>query len=319
MLFSPIRLHIPDGFLSTVVSLTGWVFGLVMIWIAIRQTRRQLGERQIPLMGVLAAFIFAAQAVNFPIAAGTSGHLLGGALAAFIMGPWAATLIMTAVIATQGLLFQDGGLLVMGWNILNMGVFTAFTGYAVYMLIRRLIGERPVSRLAAAFIGAWFSVEVGAIATALELAVSGTLPIKLGLPVMVGVHALIGLGEGIITMGAIALLQASRPVVLEEGETAPGRRSASFVAIGLITALFIAILSPFASPSPDGLEFVAQGKAILDMALVPLYELLPDYTVPFIANEVLTTILAVTFGTLFVFGVVWIVGRITVHKHVAGD
>ncbi|MCK4693773.1 MAG: energy-coupling factor ABC transporter permease, partial [Anaerolineales bacterium] len=137
MWLSPVELHIPDGFLSPMVSTVGWVLALVMVGFAIRQTRDQLGERQIPLMGVLAAFIFAAQAINFPVAAGTSGHLLGGALAAIIMGPWAATLIMTAVIATQALMFQDGGLLVMGWNILNMGVFTAFVGYAVYALMRR--------------------------------------------------------------------------------------------------------------------------------------------------------------------------------------
>lgn len=319
MLFSPVQLHIPDGFLSTAISITGWVIGLAMIAVAIRETRHQLGERQIPLMGVLAAFIFAAQAINFPVAAGTSGHLLGGALAAIVMGPWAATLIMTAVIATQGLLFQDGGLLVMGWNILNMGVFTAFTGYAVYALIRNLMGKRPGSRLVAAFTGAWVSVEMGAIATAFELAISGTLPLILSLPAMVGVHALIGLGEGIVTVGAVALLQASREIVLEAGETAPGRRSASFIAIGLTVALFVAILSPFASASPDGLEFVAQRKGFQALAIAPLYEILPDYTVPFITNEALTIILAIMFGTLLVFGITWIVGRITIRKEVSGE
>ncbi len=319
MLFAPYALHIPDGFLSTVVSIVGWALALIMIGVAIRLTRQQLGERQIPMMGLLAAFIFAAQAINFPVAAGTSGHLLGGTLAAIVMGPWAATLIMTAVIATQGLLFQDGGLLVMGWNILNMGVFTAFTGYAVYVLMKRLIGEGTRSRFVAAFVGAWLSVEVGAIATAFELAASGTSPLSLGLPAMAGVHALIGLGEALITAGAIALLQASRPEVLEAGETAPGRKGASFVVAGMMVALVVAILSPLASSSPDGLEAVAEREGFLNRALEPLFELLPDYSVPFVLNETMTTILAVVVGTFIVFGVAWAIGRTTIRKDIVRE
>ncbi|HEY42725.1 MAG TPA: cobalamin biosynthesis protein CbiM [Anaerolineae bacterium] len=319
MWFAPYALHIPDGFLSTAVSTVGWLVALIVIGIAIRLTRHQLGERQIPLMGLLAAFIFAAQAINFPVAAGTSGHLLGGTLAAIVMGPWAATLIMTAVIATQGLLFQDGGLLVMGWNILNMGVFTAFTGYAVYVLMRRLMGEGARSRFVAAFVGAWLSVEVGAIATAFELAASGTSPLSLGLPAMASVHALIGLGEAIITTGAIALLRASRPKVLEAGETAPGRKGASFVVVGLMVALVVAILSPLASGSPDGLEAVAEREGFLNRALDPLFELLPDYSVPFVLNEAVTTILAVVLGTVIVFGVAWAIGRATIRKETVGE
>ena len=319
MWLAPHALHIPDGFLSTAVSVIGWVLASIVIGIAIRLTRHQLGERQIPLMGLLAAFIFAAQTINFPVATGTSGHLLGGTLAAIVMGPWAATLIMTAVIVTQGLLFQDGGLLVMGWNILNMGVFTAFTGYAVYVLVRRLVGEGGRSRLVAAFVGAWLSVEVGAIATALELAASGTSPLSLGLPAMASVHAVIGLGEAIITTGAIALLQASRPKVLEAGETAPGRKGASFMMVGLIVALVVAIFSPLASQRPDGLEFVAEREGFLDRSLEPLFELLPDYNVPFVLNEVVTTILAVVTGTLIVFGVAWAIGRTTAGKETVGE
>ena len=224
MLLAPNKLHIPDGFLSVPIAIIGWVIALIMIGLALRQTNRQLGERQIPIMGVLAAFIFAAQAINFPVAAGTSGHLLGGALAAIVMGPWAATLIMTAVIAIQGLLFQDGGLVVMGWNIVNMGVITAFTGYAVYSFMTRIMGEKRGVRIISAFMGAWVSVVAGAIATAFELAGSGTSPLDLALPAMAGVHALIGLGEGVITIGAVSYLQLSRPEILKQAEIAPGRR-----------------------------------------------------------------------------------------------
>jgi len=316
---SPVKLHIPDGFLSTPVAIVGWVFALVFIAVAIRQTRDQLGDRQVPLMGILAAFIFAAQAINFPIAAGTSGHLLGGALAAILLGPWAATLIMTAVIAMQGLLFQDGGLLVMGWNILNMGVITAFVGIATYSFIRRLTGEGRRSHLAAAFTGAWLSVEVAALATALQLAVSGTSPIELGLPAMAGVHALIGIGEGVITVGALILLETTSSGVLREGESAPGRRGANVIAAGLLLALLVALFSPLASSHPDGLEFVAEQKGFLDLAVDPSYEILPDYTVPIISDPVLTTIVAVVLGTLLVFVVAWFVGRNTTRSEAAGD
>src|SRR3990172_2493267 len=161
MLFTLNALHIPDGFLTPFVSLVGWGLALILLLIAVRQTRRQLADRQVPVMGVMAAFIFAAQAVNFPVAAGTSGHLLGGALAAITLGPWAAALVMTAVIVVQGLIFQDGGLLAMGWNIINMGILTAFTGHLGYSIVQRLAGAGRAGRLAGAGAGAWASVEAG--------------------------------------------------------------------------------------------------------------------------------------------------------------
>ncbi|TET97095.1 MAG: cobalamin biosynthesis protein CbiM [Anaerolineales bacterium] len=319
MFFSPTPLHIPDGFLSIGVSLVGWFLAVIFIGIALRQTRDQLGERQVPLMGILAAFIFAAQAINFPVAAGTSGHLLGGTLAAIVLGPWAGTLVMTAVIAVQALLFQDGGLLVMGWNILNMGVITTFTGYAVYMLVVRFLGTTTRSRLIGGFTGAWLSVVVSAIAAAIELAVSGTSPLHLGLPAMAGVHALIGLGEAVITVGAIGLLQASRPQVLTTGETAPGRRTATFTLAGLLVALGVAAFSPLASAHPDGLEFIAELQGFLGLAQNPSYELMPDYTLPFLSDPVLTTILAVAVGTLVVFGLAWFIARSSVQRSTVGD
>lgn len=318
MHYSPVPLHIPDGFLTASVAAIGWAIALIMVGVATRQTRNQLGERQVPLMGVLAAFVFAAQAINFPVAAGTSGHLLGGALAAIVMGPWAGTLIITAVVAVQGLLFQDGGLLVMGWNILNMGVFTAFSGYAIYTLVRRIVPGTE-TRWVAAFVGAWVSVEVGAIATAVELAASGTSPLQLGLPAMVGVHALIGLGEGLITAGAIALLERVRPRVLAAGEIASGRRGASLVFVGFLVALAVGLFSPLASQKPDGLEFVAEQQGFLASARDSVYQILPDYSVPFIQNEVLTTIAAVVVGTIIVFLLALLVGRSSARRRrVAG-
>jgi cobalt/nickel transport system permease protein len=319
VLHSPQALHIPDGFLSPLVSAVGWILALLMIAIALRQTRAQLGERQIPMMGILAAFIFAAQTINFPVAAGTSGHLMGGVLAAIVMGPWAGTLIMTAVISVQSLLFQDGGLLVMGWNILNMGVFTAFTGYAAYKLALRLFGNNPAALMAGGFIGAWLSVEVGSIATAFELAASRTVPLSLALPAMAGVHALIGLGEAIITSAALRLLRSSRPQVLEMGVNAPGRRGATFVVAALALSLVLALFSPFASANPDGLEFVAEQQGFLEQATQAPLTVLADYAIPAINNTVLTTLAAVALGTLVVFGLAMLVGRAAAHRKDPGD
>src|SRR5215208_6365717 len=171
MHFAPAQLHIPDGFLSLIVSLICWVITTLVLSAAISRTNRSLGEKQVPLMGVMAAFIFAAQMINFPGAGGTSGHLLGGALAAITLGPWAGMLVMTAVIAVQALLFQDGGLLVMGANILNMGLLTAAIGFGLY---RGAFGRSRTIKLTIAGVAAWLSVMGGALATALQLWLSGT-------------------------------------------------------------------------------------------------------------------------------------------------
>jgi len=310
LLLRPQMLHVPDGFLSTPMALTGWAIAVLIIAYALRQSRDQLGERQIPLLGVLAAFVFAAQAINFPVAGGTSGHLLGGALTAIVLGPWAAVLVMTAVIGVQGLLFQDGGLLVMGWNIINMGVLTAFAGALVYRLMTNWLGEGRSSLVAGGLIGAWLSVEAGAIATAVELVASGTSTFGLALPAMVAVHALIGVGEAIITVGALLLIYRTRPDILRVGETAPGQTSAGWLTVGLLISLALAVFSFAASGSPDGLERVAEEQGFLASALDSVYRLLPDYTIPFIENELISGVVAVVLGTLLVFAVVFLIGRI---------
>lgn len=305
----PVALHIPDGFLSTPIALIGWVLAVVIIAMALRQTRNQLGERQVPILGVMAAFIFAAQAINFPVAGGTSGHLLGGALAAIVLGPWAAVLVMTAVIGLQALIFQDGGLLALGWNIINMGVLTAFLGVFVYRLIEKLMGRSQTSLIVGGALAAWISVEAGAVATALQLALSGTAPIGIAMPAMSGVHALIGLGEAVITAGALLVIERMRPDLLAMGERAPGTRSAAWVASGLVVAVCVAAFSFLASPAPDGLERVATDNGFIGAALGPVYNILPDYTVPFIGNELLSGIVAVVFGTLLVFAIATLIGR----------
>jgi cobalt/nickel transport system permease protein len=309
ILLSSKQLHIPDGFLSTPVAIVGWVLTVIAIALALRNTRDQLGERQVPLMGVLAAAVFAGQMLNFTIPGGTSGHLLGGALVAIILGPWAAVLVMTAVVGIQALLFQDGGLLVLGFNILNMGVLTAFTGYFVYSFLKRLAGDNRRSLFVAGFVGGWLSVMVGAIATAVELALSGTSPLGVALPAMGGVHALIGIGEGLLTVFALSFITATRPDLIT-AQDAPGKASARWVWIGLVLALALTLLAPFASPYLDGLESVAERTGFIDRGLDAPYEILPDYTVPFLGESGLSTVVAGMAGVLVVFAVVWLVARV---------
>ena len=202
-------LHTPDGFLSIPVALAMWVPPLLAIAVAVRRTNRSIDDRAVPLMGVLAAFVFAAQMVNFPVAPGTSGHLLGGVLAAVLLGPWVGTLVMACVVAVQALVFADGGLVVMGANIFNMGIVGTLGGYAIYQAIVRMLGGEARGRLPAAGIAAWIAVMAGAVAISLQLAISGLTVIEVIVP-MVAVHALIGIGEALITVAALRFIGLTR-------------------------------------------------------------------------------------------------------------
>ncbi len=204
-------MHIPDGFVNTGTAAMAWVASAGGLGYAVRRVNQELTERQVPLMGVTAAFIFAAQMLNFTVAGGTSGHLLGGALAAILLGPWAGMLVLTSVLAVQALLFQDGGLLALGANILNMAIVGVLVGWLTYSAVRRFLGDRPVASLAGGFVAGWLSVFVASLLAAAELAISGMSPWGLVLPAMGTVHMLIGLGEGLITVGVLTFLSAARP------------------------------------------------------------------------------------------------------------
>ena len=208
-------MHIPDGFLNITTVATTYVVSAGGVGNAVRVANRKLGEKQVPLMGVLAAFIFAAQMLNFPIAGGTSGHVIGAALAAILLGPWAAVLIMSCVLIAQSLIFQDGGLLALGANIFNMGIIASFAGYYGYRLLTLLLGDNRRGKLAGSAFGAWSSVLLASIACALELVLSGASPIGVVLPAMVGVHALIGIGEGLITAAVLSLVLATRADLMQ--------------------------------------------------------------------------------------------------------
>lgn len=297
-------LHIPDGFLSTAVSLLCWLATVIMLTVAVRKAQADYDERLIPLAGVLAAFIFAAQMINFPVAGGTSGHLIGAALAFIVLGPWLGLLVMTAVISLQALLFQDGGFIVMGANILVMGIVPGFIGYAAF----RLAANRGHSiKLAFAGVGAWLSVVAASLVTALLLAFSGTASLNLVVPLMVGIHMLIGVGEALVTVAALAFIMRSRPELLDESVATPGGR---WVLGGLGIALLVVLLAPYASSSPDGLEWVAGQQAFLNQALDAPFQLLPDYTIPGLGETGLSTIVAGVVGVLLVVSIVLGIGRL---------
>jgi len=203
-------MHIPDGFLTAPVWTSTWLLSAGGVGYCLKKAKEEIKDRSIPLMGVLAAFIFIAQMINFPVIGGTSGHLLGAVLLAVMVGPFAGAVVMTTVLIVQCLIFHDGGLTAMGANILNLSLISTLGGYGIYRLIRgRSENQRRV--LLAVFFAAWLSIIFAAVACALELALSGTSPLHLVLPAITGIHALIGIGEGIITVFLVGCILKVRP------------------------------------------------------------------------------------------------------------
>ncbi|MEW5920969.1 MAG: energy-coupling factor ABC transporter permease [Bacillota bacterium] len=198
-------MHIPDGFLDVKIWAPTAVISICALSYASSKAREALDERQLPALGVMCAFIFAGQMINFPVAAGASGHLLGAALATIILGPWSACLILATVLAVQSLFFQDGGIIVLGANIFNMAVVAVTASYYTFRLLERL----KAGTMIAGFVAAWLSIIAAAVFASFELAISGTAPLGIVLPAMTGWHALIGIGEGIITAVVVAFVRRS--------------------------------------------------------------------------------------------------------------
>jgi cobalt/nickel transport system permease protein len=214
---TPVALHIPDGFLSGGVAAITAILAIAAVAYGLRVADRDLDEARVPLLGVLAAFIFAAQMLNFPIAGGTSGHFLGATLAAVLLGPWIACLVMAVVITAQAFVFADGGITALGANVLNMGVLGAvLAGFVVATLVRVLPPTRG-AYLGAVAVTSWLAVMVGAAATGVQLAISDTVPLGTVMPAMLGVHALIGIGEAVITTAAVSAVLAARPDLVAIG------------------------------------------------------------------------------------------------------
>ena len=187
-------MHLPDGFLDAKTWLTLDVVSFVLAFISFKKTGRNLEEKQIPLLGVLAAFIFAAQMINYPVIGGTSGHLVGGVLTAALLGPWAGFLILTVVLVVQALVFQDGGILALGANIFNMAFVGSFLGYYIFKWLSNIFKENL-----AIFLASLISMVLASIVCSFELIVSKTAAFWPTLPLMGGIHILIGIGDGLIT------------------------------------------------------------------------------------------------------------------------
>ncbi len=223
--YMPLAMHIPDGFLNLPVTVVTWVIAIALIAVCLKQVQSEYQERAVPLMGVCAAFIFAAQMINFPIPGGTSGHLLGGTLAGVLLGPWAGSLVMVSVFIVQGVVFQDGGITAMGANIFNMGLIGTFGGYYLYRTIRFGLGRESWRGMAVGVtVAAWTSVVVASIVCAIELTLSDTVSLGIALwamVAMVGWHLLIGIGEALISVATVSYVWRTRPDLFYDAPRKP--------------------------------------------------------------------------------------------------
>ncbi|MEV1022252.1 energy-coupling factor ABC transporter permease [Streptomyces sp. NPDC050264] len=281
-------MHVPDGFINAPVSAAAGVVAAGAVAVSLRGARRELDERTAPLAGLVAAFIFAVQMLNFPVAAGTSGHLLGGALAAILVGPYTGVLCVSVVLLMQGVLFADGGLTALGVNITDMAITTTVVAYLVFRGLVKVLPRGRRSITAASFVAAVLSVPAAAVVFTLIYAIGGTTDVSIGkvATAMIGVHVLIGIGEAAITALTVGAVVAVRPDLVHgaRGLTQPlklkvggelvdvpaaapapvaARSHRKIWITGLITSLVLAgFVSFYASANPDGLEKVAHDKGI---------------------------------------------------------
>lgn len=312
-------MHIPDGFIDTKTALVTAGVAALGLGYAARAGRRALPPRRVPLLGLTAACVFAAQMLNFPVAGGTSGHLMGGVLAAVLLGPSAGVLVIASVLIVQCLLFADGGILALGANIFNMGIIGTAAAYGIYWLIRRATRGIEGQLMAAAF-AAWCSVVLAASACAAELALSGTVRLAVALPAMAGIHMLIGIGEAVITTLVLASIAAARPELLLAAREPAEPATSGVIVYGLALAVGLAALvSPFASAWPDGLEKVAARLGFDAAAPGPIIAApIPDYALPGIGSPAVATAMAGAFGTVFMFCFALVLARIVAPKNAGG-
>lgn len=307
-------MHMLDPFLDGRTAATAAAFSVAGIGVALRQVRLHLPPRRVPLLGLAAAFVFAAQMLNFPVAGGTSGHLIGGVLVAVLLGPSAAVIVMTSVLIVQCLLFADGGVLALGANIFNMAVVVPIFGYGIYRVVLRVLSGTRGVVMASAF-AAWCATVIASISCAGQLAASGTVAWSVAFPTMASIHMLIGIGEAIITALVLVAVANVRPELLCVEPVVSRRSYGGFVVFGLILAVgLVVFVSPFASPWPDGLEKVASRLGFEHKAAPqPLVASpLSGYTLPGIKSAPAATAVAGLTGTVIVFFLSFILSRILV-------
>ena len=304
-------MHAPDGYLNAGTAIATGAISVGTVGAALRQARHTLKDKQVPLAGIAAAFIFAAQMFNFPVAAGTTGHLLGGALAAILLGPSMGAIVVTIVVVVQALAFADGGLTALGYNLLNMAIIPAFGGWAVFRFWRRMLPRTSAGVVAATALAAGLSVVFSAMAFSIQWLFGATAPIPFDtvFGAMVGVHVLIGIGEGVLSALAVTAVLAARPDLvygaqdLDRAQLAQRKplKTRTLVVAGLLASLlFAVVVSQFAVDNPDGLEYVAEetgfGSQSEDHALGR--SIFADYATEGVGNETLSLAIAGTAGVL---------------------
>jgi cobalt/nickel transport system permease protein len=308
-------MHIHDGLLDTPVCLVTGGISLAAVGYSVHRLKDSLADRTVPMTGMVAALVFAGQMINFPVTAGTSGHLIGGVLAARLLGPWAGCLALTLVLFVQKFLFNDGGLLALGPNVLHMAVIGSLGGYAIQSAVARLAGDTIRGRVIGVVVASWFTVMAAAVLCSIEFAISqATNPdFQLGsfLALMMLFHSLIGIGESLISGGVIRFVATRRPELLYNPPASSGRPWRRTLAAGLATAVVVALLlSPLASSAPDGLEAAVQHSG-LRADETPSLSLFGGY------DQVLgddgweswSVVLSGLIGTLVVFGIALVLGR----------
>jgi len=290
-------MHVPDGFMNVTMSAATGVISFGTLWAYIRSAKDLVADKFIALTGMMSALIFVLQMINFPIAAGTSGHLLGGALAVIVLGPRLGLICLSVVVIIQSLLFADGGLSALGVNVLNMAIVTSATSWFIVKYWIKFIGKNKTSIVSVSVLAGILSVVFSSIAFTIQYAIGGTISIPVGtvLLAMVTTHFIIGFGEGVITALIITLLIRVRPDLIYAYERSDENTTkVSFYGLFIILILLLSLVTPFASSSPDGLESVAEEFGFTQTDGIVL--LLDDYGISAVNNDFISTVLSALLG-----------------------
>ena len=290
-------MHVPDGFMNVTMSAATGVISFGTLWAYIRSAKDLIADKFIALTGMMSALIFVLQMINFPVAAGTSGHLLGGALAVIVLGPRLGLICLSVVVIIQSLLFADGGLSALGVNVLNMAIVTSATSWFIVKYWIKFIGKNRTSIVSVSVLAGILSVVFSSIAFTIQYAIGGTISIPVGtvLLAMVTTHFIIGFGEGIITALIITLLIRVRPDLIYAYERSDENTTkVSFYGLFIILILLLSLITPFASSSPDGLESVAEEFGFTQTDGIVL--LLDDYGISAVNNDFISTVLSALLG-----------------------
>ena len=290
-------MHVPDGFMNVTMSAATGVISFGTLWAYIRSAKDLIADKFIALTGMMSALIFVLQMINFPVAAGTSGHLLGGALAVIVLGPRLGLICLSVVVIIQSLLFADGGLSALGVNVLNMAIVTSATSWFIVKYWIKFIGKNRTSIVSVSVLAGILSVVFSSIAFTIQYAIGGTISIPVGtvLLAMVTTHFIIGFGEGIITALIITLLIRVRPDLIYAYERSDENTTkVSFYGLFIILILLLSLVTPFASSSPDGLESVAEEFGFTQTDGIVL--LLDDYGISAVNNDFISTVLSALLG-----------------------